>query len=252
MPRGSSGSITAVSFDRAGDVLAAASDDGTVLVWDVADRRLLGRPLHARGDAYARDLIGAAFVGGGRTLVTAAADGSVALWDTTRFEASAPPVRLLPGGVSKLALSPDGRTAALGAAGSVWLWDVRAGGHAAELPGGVGGDVTGLAFSPDGRTIAVASEDLLVRLWDVGTRTPLGRPLRHADAGAVVFTPTVAFSPDGRVLASALESVRLWKGILWHDLADLRAQVCALAIGDLTKAEWTAIAPGLPRHATCG
>ena len=90
-----------------------------------------------------------------------------------------------------------------------------------------------------------------MRLWDVRTQTPLGQPLRHADAGAVVFTPTVAFSPDGRVLASALATVRLWKGILWHDLPDLEAQVCGLVIGDLTKAEWAAIAPGLPYRATC-
>src|SRR5207253_114905 len=151
VPRGENGSIGALAFDRAADVLAAATDDGTILLWDVAHRSLLGRPLHARGDAYARDLVAVTFVGGSRTLLAAAADGSVAL----------------------------------------------------------------------------------------------------ADAGAVVFTPTVAFSPDGRVLASALATVRLWKGILWHDLPDLEAQVCGLVIGDLTKAEWAAIAPGLPYRTTC-
>ncbi|MGZ4314456.1 MAG: toll/interleukin-1 receptor domain-containing protein [Gaiellaceae bacterium] len=251
MPSGVGGSITAVCFDRAGDVVAAVTDDGWVLVWDVADRRLLGHPLHASGEAYARQFVDAAFVGGSRTLLTAAADGSVARWDTKRFETSSPPVQLVETNVTHVALSPDGRTAAVGGDGKVWLWDVGSGAQAAELPGGVGGEVSGLAFSPDSRTLAVASQDLLVRLWDVGTRTPLGAPLGAGDAGAVEVTPTVAFSPDGRVLASGLESLRLWKGILWRDLADLRAQVCALVVGDLTPDEWKAIAPGLAYRRTC-
>jgi len=252
MPRGENGSIGALAFDRAADVLAAVTDAGTILVWDVAHRELLGQPLHVTGDPYARDLVAVAFVGGGRTLLTAAGDGSVAQWDTVRFEASGVALRLPTGGISRAALSPDGRTGAFGSsAGTVWLWDRRGNAQAAELPGGVEGEVTGLAFSADSRTLAVASDGADVRLWDVYTQTPLGEPLRHTDAEAVVFTTTVAFSPDGRVLASGLATIRLWKGILWRDLPDLRAQVCGLVIGDLTRAEWKAIAPGLPYRTTC-
>ncbi len=190
-------------------------------------------------------------MGDGRTLVTAAGDGSVRLWDTVRFEPDGPPLRLA-AGISAAALSPDGRTGAFGnSAGTVWLWD-RGASEAAELPGRAGGvEVTGLAFSPDGRTLAVTKADGDVRLWDVRTHTPLGDPLRHTDPEAVVFEPTVAFSPDGRVLASSLATTRLWKGILWRDLADLEGQICGLAIGDLTKAEWTAIAPGLDYPTIC-
>jgi hypothetical protein len=68
--------------------------------------------------------------------------------------------------------------------------------------------VTGVAFSPDGRTLATASRDMTVRLWDVGSNEPIGRPFTgHTD-----LVMRVAFSPDGRILATASQdkTVRLW------------------------------------------
>jgi WD40 repeat protein len=127
----------------------------------------------------------------------------------------------------------------------VSLWD-RRGNAAPDELARVGGPAV-LSFSPDGRTLAAAAPGRAVRLWDVDGHRPLGRPLRHTN-----YALTVAFSPDGRTLVSAGDTVRLWKGLLWRDDADLRAQVCGLVLGDLTRAEWAAVAPGLSYRKTCG
>ena len=64
---------------------------------------------------------------------------------------------------------------------------------------------------------------------------------------------SLAFSPDGDTLAFAGidGNVQVWHGILWRDLADLKQQVCSLVVGNLPKAEWQRVAPGLPYHTTC-
>ncbi len=64
-----------------------------------------------------------------------------------------------------------------------------------------------MAFNPDGRTLAAASWQA-IRLWDIRTRKPLGRPL-HASKSRV---RSVAFSPDGSILAAGSDdgAIRLW------------------------------------------
>ena len=70
--------------------------------------------------------------------------------------------------------------------------------------------------------------------------------------------PTLARRKSGRRLwANTLAatgyggSALLWKGILWRDLADLKVLVCDLVVGNLTRAEWDALAPGLAYSTTC-
>jgi WD40 repeat protein len=131
----------------------------------------------------------------------------------------------------------------------VRLWDVRRRRQIGQPLTGHTGAVFGVAFRPDGHTLASAGADGTVRLWDVRSHRQLGQPLTVPFG----YVYGVAFSPDGRTLASAGSdgTVRTWQGILWGDLAELRAQVCGLVVGNLSKAEWEQYVPGVPYHTTC-
>ncbi|WP_328473354.1 hypothetical protein OHA21_12280 [Actinoplanes sp. NBC_00393] len=100
--------------------------------------------------------------------------------------------------------SPDGRwVAALGTDSHVHVWDTSRG----RAPKAVRytGDVVDLAFGPGGR-LAVASDDGVVRIWDLGRDAPV--VIRQLKVAAPV---AVAMSADGHGVAVAgAETVTVW------------------------------------------
>jgi WD40 repeat protein len=139
--------------------------------------------------------------------------------------------------ILSVAVSPDGRTLAVGGGGwhqpgRVELWDSS---RWAEVPRpravlrGHRSWVWSLAFSPDGHTVATGGNDQHIRFFlasggDWAHPAPPGRPgeaklwdaatgqelVTLSEPGNVVFA--VAFSPDGATLATANydATAKLW------------------------------------------
>jgi len=191
--------VNMVAYSPDDKLLATASDDGTVRLWDGDTHRLITT---LRG--HARCVNELAFAPNGQWLVTASCDQTVKFWDLRSFGELA----TLDGfdePVDWLALSPDGHTLVTPsrnsglAKGQVTLefWDVDS--RTKKLDGAAPGTETLSAdFSPDGAMLATAHTDGSIQLWDVHTGQPL-----HVLHGHGLTCFRARFSPDGSLLASA-------------------------------------------------
>ncbi len=128
-----------------------------------------------------------------RLLLTASEDGELAWWDLQ----SGAKTRALPiaTGLHAFALSPDGRTAAVGIERGIQLVDVHTGDARRATGGAAAGSPNWVLFSPDGETVVSTHQDGTVTLWDVESATPRETLRGHWNA---VQQPV--FSPDGDTL----------------------------------------------------
>ena len=188
---GHTDAVTSLSFAVSdGNILASASRDGTINLWDVGTRTLTGA-LHA-GE------VGSLSLSPDGALLASASGGdkAVKLWDVGTGEL----IGALEGhryGVTAVSFSPDGTTIASGSWDrTALLWDVETRERIATLEGH-GSSVTSVSFSfPAGSLLASGSQDGTVILWDVVTRE------KSAAFGHTDGVQSVSFSPVGATLAA--------------------------------------------------
>ncbi|MFI5779549.1 hypothetical protein [Nocardia sp. NPDC051570] len=211
---GHTSSVFMIAHSPTGGVLASASNDSTVRLWDTTDPdhlRLLGAPLPmppgwVSSVAFSKD---------GRFLATGGESGSVSLWDvsgTGRPRLVSEPFDAGCGSIFTIAFHPRVPVMAFACHdATIRLWNVSAHPTLARTISGPRNAVRTLGFSPNGHLLAAGGNDTTVSLWDVTDPTapaPLGTPL----AGFTDISHSVAFSPDSRLLAVGSDdhSVRLW------------------------------------------
>ncbi|MCX5207307.1 WD40 repeat domain-containing protein [Streptomyces sp. NBC_00237] len=213
---GHTGAVYLTSFSPNGRLLATASYDRTVRLWDVSDPSRptrLGEPLAGHRSWVST----AVFSPDGNTLASASDDGTIRLWNVRaphRPRLLGDPLISDGGSIYLVAFSPDGRTLATANDDhNVRLWNVEDPGRPEALgafPGHTAA-VRSVAFSRDGQTLAAGGDDGTIRLWDTADpRRP--KPLDQALTGHTSTVHSVAFAPDGRTLASggSDDTIRLW------------------------------------------
>ena len=148
------------TFCRDSHLLAAASLEGELLVWDLVHLRI-ERRFHAvratpTGLTFSRD---------DRKLALSASDGTIKTWNTSAWDK--PPMTLSAGedAIWCVAISPDDqRIAGGGDDGNVFLWDLSTQELAARFKAAGNGLVHSVGFSPSGKDL-FANEPPAVFIW---------------------------------------------------------------------------------------
>ncbi|HZY90155.1 MAG TPA: WD40 repeat domain-containing protein, partial [Gemmataceae bacterium] len=192
-------------------VLAAASDDNRVCLWEVPT----GRELRCLANAAAGIDPGVSFSPDGKTLVTGAGR-EVRRWDTKTWK-ELPRWQLKFGRAGKLFFSPDGRALACcgwvrrdnqTSVNTIVFLDTSTGQELHHLEGRKNYRAPSIAFAPDSKSWAyVDCHDKTVALYDVRNGKELRRFEGHSKPAW-----TAAFSPGGKTLASTDRegALRFW------------------------------------------
>jgi WD40 repeat protein len=187
---GHSDTVTSVAISPDGKMLASASSDSTIKLWDVLGGKLL-RNLEGHGGKVQAVAISP----DGKMLASASSDSTIKLWDV----GTGTLIRTMKGHggkVQSVAISPDGKMLASASDDStIKIWNMGTGELSRTLEGH-DDTVQDVCFSPDGKTLVSGGWD--VRLWDVAT----GNPIRTLE-GHGSLVQSVAISPDSKTLATA-------------------------------------------------
>ncbi len=195
--------FSSLSLSANASLLATASFDGTVNLWDAKTSAVLATWKGAKATFYPR--IAITFSPDGTLLAFPSPNRSLILINV-HVRAARVTIRGLISYILNLAFSPNGRIiAAASSDGTVRLWTVETGAEWRSLCGHTYSATT-LAFSPDGDILASGYQDRTVRMWRIDSGAV------HGILKARFRMYHVTFSPDGTLLGSTSgdSEVHIW------------------------------------------
>jgi WD40 repeat protein/DNA-binding SARP family transcriptional activator len=216
LPQNHTDEVHQVSVSPDGNLLATASYDGSVRLWDTTTgaqhgEALLGHTARALSVAFSPD---------GSTLVSGGADDQAILWDVATGQQKGAPLRGHSNAVRAGAFSTDGAMLVTGDSdGRALVWDV---GMIQELRGH-SDRVRAMLLSPDERTLVTAGFDKEIIVRDAATLR-IERQIATDHQNAIL---NAAYSPDGATFATvdAGGLLVLWDTATWTPRHVLRSEV---------------------------
>ena len=196
---GHSSAVNCVAFspETKQPKVASGSDDCTLVIWDIRNRRP-----HRTIDAQSQ-VMSVTFLPDGARVVAGRKDSAISIWEVASghelIKLDAHSQR-----INCVTCSCDGRVASCSRDKTIRIWDPTSG--ESQRFTGHTGDVTCVAFSDDGCRLVSGSADFSIRNWDATHDTS------QICDGHTEAVCALAFSPKGTLLASCSDdcSVGLW------------------------------------------
>lgn len=205
--------VESVKYSPDGTQALSASDDNTVILWDIETGQAL-QHLGVNGEGHTAWVWDVAFSPDGSKGVSASQDKTLIIWDLETGEI----LHHLgadggghTGEVHAVSYTPDGKAILSGGHdGALILWDAQTGDIIRKFApngGGHTGEIYALAISPSGFTAISGGQDNTVILWSVETGDAL---LRFEALNSAVWS--LAYKPDELGMLTGLHngSMLLW------------------------------------------
>ncbi|QZZ21236.1 PD40 domain-containing protein [Leptothermofonsia sichuanensis E412] len=192
--------VSSVAYSPDGKILASASDDGIIKLWNTQTGQVLNT-----WKGHGNRVRSLSFAPKGEQLASASWDGTVRLWSRDGTELKRVGKEGDPK-VTSVRFSPDGQFIATGSWDNrVKVWRVADDSDQPQVFTGHTDRVTGIDFSPDGKTLISTSDDGTVRLWDLQNGAEI-QVLKIPNVTSVIFLDheTLATGGGDRL-------VRFWK-----------------------------------------
>jgi len=196
--------VLSVSFNRQGTILASASQDKTIKLWELNNDKEV-KTLTGHSD----QVNSISFNSAGTLLGSASADGTIRLWNMATGQFTTPFKGYDKPGFKKqifsVSFNPDGSLLASGHQdGTIKLWHLN--GKLIKTFSGHKDQLNCVQFSPDGKTLASASKDRTIKLWNLNG-TLIETLYGHNDS-----VNTLSFNQDGKTLVSGStdNTVKIW------------------------------------------
>lgn len=205
--KGHSGSVNSLAISRDGETIASASDDKTVILWNLKTAKQAWIFVGSSQEVYA-----VAISPDNQAIASGDFDRKITRWNLpnkeligTLFYLNTPYSHS--GFVYSLAFSPDGKTIVSGSADkTIRIWEPDTGKLKRTL-NGHSEAVLSVAISPDSKIIVSGSADQTIRFWDLNS----GKQIRVI-TGHSGWITSIAISPDGQIFASGSTdgTIKLW------------------------------------------
>jgi len=205
--KGHSGSVNSLAISRDGETIASASDDKTVILWNLKTSKRVWTFVGSSQEVYA-----VAISPDNQAIASGDFDRKITRWNLpnkeligTLFYLNNPYSHS--GFIYSLAFSPDGKTIVSGSADkTIRLWEPDTGKLKLTL-NGHSEAVLSVAISPDSKIVVSGIADKTIRFWDLIS----GKETRIL-TGHSGWITSIAISPDGQILASVSTdgTIKLW------------------------------------------
>ncbi|MGH9845021.1 MAG: protein kinase domain-containing protein, partial [Blastocatellia bacterium] len=191
--RGSTGDFFHLTFSDDGKLLAAATRDGFVRLWDVPGRQL--RQYDAKHEGM---IWSVGFSPDGKTICSAGQDRTLRFWDKQTAREIARVNCAFENDTLVFSPDPSTTTVFCTMGDTTRRYDLKKLDLPSVITNPSNSDINSVAIAPNGTTIATVDSIGTITLWDTATASSLPVVSNHPH---YLHLQSVDFSPDGKLIA---------------------------------------------------